>query len=661
MADDNVKYSVDIDVTGDDDVRRISVEIERVGETGEKSMSLLERAGRSATRSWTDFKSALDVVGRAFGVVAGGATAVFDALEDGAAIDRLNQQFDTLADSIGSTGDSLRTSLKEATQGLVSDTDLIQGATDLISLGLANTEDRAVRLSSVVGALDWDLQVLSLTLANNSTARLDSLGLSMEAVKATAAELAAEGYNLNDAFDLAVLIEGEKRVELMGNAAETTAGRLRILRNTATNAADAFKQAFAKSFADAVKIAADEVDLLDSSIKQAATDAGNLFGNIATTFSLQYTARYLREQLIALGADAEEVDAALKEIGDKNGVGFLSLGFSPADAQAAAEGVAYLADQIERTTAAQDNFINARSGYGEIELVPQEAVRNAQSFEDAASGAYYSYFHIAENVERLKPILADIADNNALEELAQRAAEAWGEYVREVEAASGDIFTDFMREAQNAEGSGKDFGINVKQSIYDALDAAGASAGVLANYAVSVGLIDQATADAVVKATQQQTIIESITQGVADYGLEWEKIPDLIEQAFAALENGGKAPLPPRALPEVEDRGYRAGYSENLNPEPPPIKYEPIPLEVELQTELIEQAVEDAKGIVDGFVNPEAAYNAVMDLDIQSVRDGALEATTLINGIPTEKSVVVNFSSTGNDVIEALRAIGAIK
>jgi hypothetical protein len=49
-----------------------------------------------------------------------------------------------------------------------------------------------------------------------------------------------------------------------------------------------------------------------------------------------------------------------------------------------------------------------------------------------------------------------------------------------------------------------------------------------------------------------------------------------------------------------------------------------------------------------------------MDMDITAVETGTATATTLINGIPTEKTVTINFRETGGDVLGALRALGVI-
>jgi polyhydroxyalkanoate synthesis regulator phasin len=111
---------------------------------------------------------------------------------------------------------------------MVSQADLISASTDIMNLGLADSEDGVVRLASAVGALNLDMGVLALTLANDSTARLDSLGLSMEDVTAKKKELIESGF-IGDAFDEAVLIALEEKMVLLGDASQTTAGELAIV------------------------------------------------------------------------------------------------------------------------------------------------------------------------------------------------------------------------------------------------------------------------------------------------------------------------------------------------------------------------------------------------------------------------------------------------
>ena len=72
-------------------------------------------------------------------------------------------------------------------------------------------------------------------------------------------------------------------------------------------------------------------------------------------------------------------------------------------------------------------------------------------------------------------------------------------------------------------------------------------------------------------------------------------------------------------------------------------------------------AVSEAKGVVDGFITPEQAYQATMELNIQGVIDGTDEATRLIQGVPARKLITIEWAQSGTDVVAALRAMGLIQ
>ena len=170
--------------------------------------------------------AALGAMGLAFAGLERAAGAAWQTLGDGAALELANSRFENLAASIGTTADALKGDMAEATQGMMSNAQMVSAASDIISLGLADSGDEVVRLSNLVGQLGWDMQVLTLTMANDSMLRLDALGLSMEKVKARMEELKAAGMEAGEAFDLAVIEEGEAKLELLGSAAETTAGSM---------------------------------------------------------------------------------------------------------------------------------------------------------------------------------------------------------------------------------------------------------------------------------------------------------------------------------------------------------------------------------------------------------------------------------------------------
>src|SRR5690606_32853406 len=117
--------------------------------------------------------------------------------------------------------------LRSATQGMISDANLMASASQIISLGLMDTEDGVVRLARVVGELGWNMNQVILTFANNSEMRLDALGLSISDVDERTKKFVASGYSIEDAFDMAVLEAGEARVRLLGSAADSTVGDIK--------------------------------------------------------------------------------------------------------------------------------------------------------------------------------------------------------------------------------------------------------------------------------------------------------------------------------------------------------------------------------------------------------------------------------------------------
>jgi len=165
----------------------------------------------------------------------------WDVLQDGAALELANSRFENLAASIGTTAGALKGDMSEATQGMMSNAQMVASASDIISLGLAGSGEEVVRLSSLVGQLGWDMQTLTLTMANDSMLRLDALGLSMTDVKERMEALKAAGMDADKAFDLAVIEAGEAKIQLLGSAAETSAGKMQKATASISNLTDALK------------------------------------------------------------------------------------------------------------------------------------------------------------------------------------------------------------------------------------------------------------------------------------------------------------------------------------------------------------------------------------------------------------------------------------
>ncbi len=163
----------------------------------------------------------------------------------GAEVDYLKTKFDNLAASIGTTGKALLTDLKSATRGTVADMDLVAGAVELMSLKLVKSHDEAVRLTSVAGALGWNLNQLSLVITNQSTMRLDQLGLSIEAVVPRFNELKEAGLDAQEAMAMAVVEAGEAKQALEGHLADSMKGVWAQLDATKKNIKDMFAEIMA--------------------------------------------------------------------------------------------------------------------------------------------------------------------------------------------------------------------------------------------------------------------------------------------------------------------------------------------------------------------------------------------------------------------------------
>lgn len=199
-----------------------------LGDVAEESAKV-PRANERSSLSFTELKSKIDIAKEAYQAVSAVTVAFYGVLKEGADLEAAREKYDALAESIGTVGDALLIDLRAATKGLVSDADLITGSTELMNLGLSKTHEETVRWSRAVATLGLDLQVLGLTLANDSTARLDSLGLSMEVVAEKTERFKEAGEEATIAFDLAVLEALEEKMELFGEAADTTAGKLQRL------------------------------------------------------------------------------------------------------------------------------------------------------------------------------------------------------------------------------------------------------------------------------------------------------------------------------------------------------------------------------------------------------------------------------------------------
>lgn len=176
----------------------------------------LNKGIEGAQKTWRNYTFA---VGAATGVMVAGGVAVkklYDTMRAGAVLETTTLRFNKLSESIGTTADAMMGQLRVATQGMISDAELMSSASQMISLRLADNAEQVVRLTTVAGVLNWDMQQVILTFANMSTMRLDALGLSVEEVTSKAKELEKTGMSAQQAFKEAVILAGEARLDVGG-------------------------------------------------------------------------------------------------------------------------------------------------------------------------------------------------------------------------------------------------------------------------------------------------------------------------------------------------------------------------------------------------------------------------------------------------------------
>lgn len=201
------------------------------------------------------FSSLVSTVGMVTGAVGLAGVALgqmYNQAKEGAQLELAEERFDNLTASIDSTAEAILTKLSVATGGMMSNAEMISGASQIISLGLADTEEGVVDLASLIGQLGWDMNQVIMTFANNSKMRLDALGLSVEDVTNRAAALEAQGYSMDKAFDLAVIEAGQAKLELLGSAVDSDLGSFERLEAWWQNVTNAAKQAVSEGLTPAI-------------------------------------------------------------------------------------------------------------------------------------------------------------------------------------------------------------------------------------------------------------------------------------------------------------------------------------------------------------------------------------------------------------------------
>lgn len=200
----------------------------QMGEFARQNMIAADSTSRVIS-SVTAIAKGVAIAGAAFAAVGFAAKKAFDVIKEGAELEYARERYDRLASSIGTVSDVLLDDLKKATRGTVSDVQLVASAADFMALGLAKSHNEVVRLTRVAGALGMNMNQLVLTLTNQTTMRFDALGVSVDGFDDRLKKLKETGLDTNAAFTEAFLQQAEAQIERVGDVADTTAGKVKML------------------------------------------------------------------------------------------------------------------------------------------------------------------------------------------------------------------------------------------------------------------------------------------------------------------------------------------------------------------------------------------------------------------------------------------------
>ena len=607
----NIQINVDANYKGAGAIRQASADVKSL----EKSA---KTAGSGIVGGFRAALPAIAAAGAAMGALALAAKGAWTAFQEGAQLSLIEDRFNRLAESIGSTADVMLGKLKEATSGMMSDANLMASATDIMSLGLAKTEEDTIRLATVVGTLGWDMQQVILTFANNSKMRLDALGLSVEEVTGRAKELEAAGMDMDRAFDLAVIEAGEKRIQLLGNTADSTAGKIKQLTVVWENARNAFNQAFAEGVATQFEMMTGSVMAYGVAIEGVATGAGKVLSRIIT--HPIFTNPIFRDLMI-MGmeemveqAQAERAAQALSAInGD-----MAQLGQTMDEQRRKAQNYSRIFDDIaisaegldwalRNNAYAVEDWRNSFEGLavdtGIFGDNAEIAKHKALEFGEALGGAFY---RSAEEMEAAKQAAEEMAA--AYEEAGRRMGEA---------------FSGFLDDPKTLPNFGDMDSMNAM--AFDMAQAFGMTVEQIGNIGIALGEVTPDMAEAAAKAVIFQEALGSLMGQFAAGNLD--------TSGFMAAYDGLIQEMQNKSLVEIQVQ-----FKQMENPARElwaglPMEERVKPVEVPVTFTPEQAALNTALGLIDGIPDEDTKI-IKFDAEYAAVTPAATEAiTTAINAI----------------------------
>jgi hypothetical protein len=279
MANENIKLTITADDKASKQIKEVDKSLE---DLGKESKSAGEKFNNTFTELWS--KVQLGVM--AFQQVYKAAQEFYKFAREGAELEFTISKFDRLSESIGTTTDALLKDLKKATDGTMSDMELMGAATDFMTLGLAKSHDEVVRLTSVASQLGMNMNQLVLTLTNQTTMRFDALGVAVDGFDDKVKALKDSGMDANAAFTEAFLQQAEEQIAKVGSVTDETIGTFMRFEAAIDNLAVQTKLNAAPALEDLIKVLTDGINVLGGNKGWSAllNDVNDAVGNSIPTY-----------------------------------------------------------------------------------------------------------------------------------------------------------------------------------------------------------------------------------------------------------------------------------------------------------------------------------------------------------------------------------------
>ena len=218
------------------------------------------KGNQEAQRSFDGLKGVGLALGAGMGIAAGAVAALISQIDRGQGVSELTNSFRNLQEQSGGSAAALG-ALREATQGLISDTDLMAASNQALLAGLSPDQFQRVAtaadtLGDAVGVnTKTAMDQLTMALTTGNERLLKQYGILIDNKKAEedfAKSIGTTADKLNEsgkreAARIAILEKMEEQTKKLGSANDTAGDALQRVRVNASNLFDRFAQAINES------------------------------------------------------------------------------------------------------------------------------------------------------------------------------------------------------------------------------------------------------------------------------------------------------------------------------------------------------------------------------------------------------------------------------